>query len=836
MDESDRPGEDATAAADAAWGDLCRDFFEHANAGLAITSPETGWLHVNDRLCEMLGYGREQLRRMDWQEITHPDDLDSDVRQFRRVLAGEIDRYELDKRFIRADGGILHAHLTVGCRRGDDGGVRLILATLQDVGEQRRMLSALRDSEEQLRLLLEASLDGFWDWRIPENTLYLSPRWKAQLGFADHELENSFATFESRLHPEDRERILTHVAAYITSPYGPWRAEFRMRRKEGSYCWVQARASPQFDEAGRLIRLFGVHIDITERRQAEDRLRLAGVVFETSAEGIIISDGRGQILAVNRAFTEITGYSASEVLGRNPRLLSSGRHDADFYQAMWRTLTTEGRWKGEIWNRRKNGEIYPEWLTISRVSDDKGALNYVALFADITAIKQSERQMEYLAHHDLLTGLPNRLLLNARLGHALERAQRDGTHIAVMVVDLDRFKQINDTLGHPVGDLVLQLAAARMAGLLRKSDTVARLGGDEFVIVQEPVESPHEAETLAQRIIEAVKAPFDAAGHALHVTSSVGISLYPGNGDDMATLLRHADAAMYKAKDLGRDTFTFFDPEMGRHAERRLALEAELRGASAAGQFGVHYQPRVDLGTGRMAGVEALLRWYHPERGILAPEHFLDVAEHSGLLLEIGDWVLETACTQFKAWVDAGLRPLCLAINLAPLELNRPNLRGWLEGLLGRSGVAPGQLTVEVAEGYVMSHAVQIGDRLGQLRAIGVRIALDGFGSGYSSLTKLRGLPLDQLNIDRTLVRELPGGRDAATVIGAILSLAHSLGLDVLAEGVETAQQRDALASLRCPSAQGQLFSRPLQAAEMEALLRQASGPDGVARLPVHSP
>ncbi len=503
---------------------------------------------------------------------------------------------------------------------------------------------------------------------------------------------------------------------------------------------------------------------------------------------------------------------------------------------MWRTLTTEGRWKGEIWNRRKNGEIYPEWLTISRVSDDKGALNYVALFADITAIKQSERQMEYLAHHDLLTGLPNRLLLNARLGHALERAQRDGTHIAVMVVDLDRFKQINDTLGHPVGDLVLQLAAARMAGLLRKSDTVARLGGDEFVIVQEPVESPHEAETLAQRIIEAVKAPFDAAGHALHVTSSVGISLYPGNGDDMATLLRHADAAMYKAKDLGRDTFTFFDPEMGRHAERRLALEAELRGASAAGQFGVHYQPRVDLGTGRMAGVEALLRWYHPERGILAPEHFLDVAEHSGLLLEIGDWVLETACTQFKAWVDAGLRPLCLAINLAPLELNRPNLRGWLEGLLGRSGVAPGQLTVEVAEGYVMSHAVQIGDRLGQLRAIGVRIALDGFGSGYSSLTKLRGLPLDQLNIDRTLVRELPGGRDAATVIGAILSLAHSLGLDVLAEGVETAQQRDALASLRCPSAQGQLFSRPLQAAEMEALLRQASGPDGVARLPVHSP
>ncbi len=441
--------------------------------------------------------------------------------------------------------------------------------------------------------------------------------------------------------------------------------------------------------------------------------------------------------------------------------------------------------------------------------------------------------MEYLAHHDLLTGLPNRLLLNARLGHALERAQRDDTQVAVMIVDLDRFKQINDTLGHPVGDLVLQQAAARMAGLLRKSDTVARLGGDEFVIVQEPVEGPREAETLAQRIIEAVKAPFEAAGHTLHVTSSVGIGLYPGNGDDMATLLRHADAAMYKAKDLGRDTFTFFDPEMGRHAERRLAVEGELRRAFAAGQFGVHYQPRVDLRSGRLVGVEALLRWYHPERGILVPEHFLDVAEHSGLLLEIGDWVLETACTQFKAWLDAGLRPVCLAVNLAPLELHRPDLTGWLEGLLGRSGVGPRQLILEVVEGYVMSQAALIGGRLKQLRELGVRIALDNFGSGYSSLTHLRGLPLDQLNIDRALVRELPGARDAVTVIGAILSLARSLGLDVLAEGVETARQRYALASLRCVNAQGLLFSRPLRAAEMETLLRQARGPDGVPQLPL---
>jgi EAL domain-containing protein (putative c-di-GMP-specific phosphodiesterase class I) len=304
----------------------------------------------------------------------------------------------------------------------------------------------------------------------------------------------------------------------------------------------------------------------------------------------------------------------------------------------------------------------------------------------------------------------------------------------------------------------------------------------------------------------------------------------------MATLLRHADAAMYKAKDLGRDTFTFFEPEMGRHAERRLAVEAELRRAFAAGQLGVHYQPRVELGSGRMVGVEALLRWYHPERGILAPEHFLDVAEHSGLLLEIGDWVLDTACTQFRNWLGAGLSPVCLAVNLAPLELHRADLAGWLEGTLGRTAMAPSQLTLEVVEGYVMSHATRAGKCLGQIRELGVRVALDNFGSGYSSLTQLRGLPLDQLNIDRSLVRELPGGRDAATVIGAILSLARSLGLDVLAEGVETAHQRDALASLRCPNAQGQLYSRPLRAAELEALLRQASGPDAVARLPVRLP
>jgi EAL domain-containing protein (putative c-di-GMP-specific phosphodiesterase class I) len=290
---------------------------------------------------------------------------------------------------------------------------------------------------------------------------------------------------------------------------------------------------------------------------------------------------------------------------------------------------------------------------------------------------------------------------------------------------------------------------------------------------------------------------------------------------------------MYKAKDLGRDTHAFFDPEMGRHAERRLAVESGLRLAFAARQFGVHYQPRVDLRSGRLVGVEALLRWYHPERGILAPEHFLDVAEHSGLLLEIGNWVIETACTQFKAWLDAGLSPVCLAVNLAPLELLRPDLAGWLEGQLQRAGVPARQLTLEVVEGYVMSHAAEIGDRLGQIRELGVRIALDNFGSGYSSLARLRGLPLDQLNIDRALVRDLPGERDAVTVIGAILSLARSLGLDVLAEGVETARQRYALASLRCVSAQGLLFSRPLRAPDLEALLRNARGPDGVPQLPV---
>ena len=574
--------------------------------------------------------------------------------------------------------------------------------------------------------------------------------------------------------------------------------------------------------------LVGLMLDITERKRMEDGLRQAATVFDNSAEGVIISTPNGSIISVNRAFTEITGYAQSDVIGCNPRLFQSGRHDADFYRAMWDSLAHNGRWQGEIWNQRKNGEAFPEWLSINAVHDQLGRLtNYVATFSDITYQKQAEERIERLAFTDPLTCLPNRRLLLDRLEHALVVSSRNKRHGALFFIDLDDFKRLNDTRGHYVGDLLLKQVAQRITDCLREGDTVARLGGDEFVVMLEDLsdkalEATSYAELVGAKILATLNQPYLLQGAPHHSTPSIGVTLFGDPPNSLEELLKQADLAMYQAKASGRNALRFFDPEMQAVVAARVALEADLRQGLLNQQLTLYYQPQVDDTKG-VTGAEALVRWIHPERGLVSPAEFIPLAEETGLILPLGSWVLETACAQLSAW---GKRPemahLTLAVNVSAHQFRQQNFVEEVLAVLNFYETNPVKLKLELTESLLLNDVEDIIAKMNALKSSGVCFSLDDFGTGYSSLSYLKRLPLDQLKIDQSFVRDVLEDPNDAAIARTIVALAHSLGMGVIAEGVETQAQLRFLASHGCHAYQGYLFSRPVPLDKFEQFVRRA--------------
>ncbi|WP_300341631.1 PAS domain S-box protein [Accumulibacter sp.] len=557
--------------------------------------------------------------------------------------------------------------------------------------------------------------------------------------------------------------------------------------------------------------LVGIMLDITERKRMEADLQQAATVFDCSAEGITITSPTGNIVNVNRAFTEITGYAKDEVVGGNPRMLHSGLQDAEFYRKMWRTLVASGRWKGEIWNRRKDGQAFLESLTISAVKGHDGQVtHYVGVFSDITELRRAHDQLDHQAHHDSLTGLPNRLLLGDRLRKALQRARRDGKGLAVLFIDLDRFKNINDTLGHEVGDRVLCEVARRLGGLMREADTVGRLGGDEFLIVIEDFVEPSAVSHIADKILNALQGSPVTVEHEFFVGASIGISLFPQDGDDGETLMKNADVAMYRAKDSGRNAYEFFTKDLTQSSLARLQMETDLRRAIDRGELRVFLQPQFSLTTGKVVGAEALVRWQHSEHGLVLPGEFIKLAEESGLIVPIGEWVQYTACCQWAAWVDAGLNPGVLSINVSGAEFARGRIQESARKTLESSRLAAHFLELEITESAIMSHAESSVQVLDNLRAMGLNLVIDDFGTGYSSLAYLKRLPLNKLKLDQSFVRGLPADIEDQAISRAVIALAHSLQLTVIAEGVETDAQRDFLTGEACDEMQGYLCGRPM--------------------------
>jgi len=565
--------------------------------------------------------------------------------------------------------------------------------------------------------------------------------------------------------------------------------------------------------------------EIVEHAKAEAALKLAASVFDNTMDGVMITDTAGSILSVNPAFTAITGYSAAEAIGRQPSLLRSDHHGPDFYRELWTVLQREGRWEGEIWNRRKNGEAYLEWLSIGMVAGDDGQpLRYVGVFNDITELRKKDEHIRHLAFHDPLTGLPNRALLLDRIEHGLAFAERAAERLGVMFLDLDRFKHVNDSLGHNVGDALLQEVARRLGQSLRQSDTVARTGGDEFVILLEHIDEPEACASLAKKIIASLCAPMVLGGHTLQVGASIGIACFPDDGADIVTLMKHADAAMYAAKSAGRGTYRFFQATMTEKAAQRLQLEMQLRGAVANGELEVFYQPSVSLATGVPCGVEALVRWRHPQRGLVPPDDFIPLAEETGIIHELGNWVLEEACRQSRAWQEQGLGRVRIAVNISAKQLQEGDLAERIASLTRKYAIAPADLQVELTESVIMANPEEISGVFARLRRIGVTVAIDDFGTGYSSLAYLRRLPIDVLKIDRSFVRNADRDEADAQIVRIIVALAQALKLDVVAEGVETRSQAEFLTACGCSTAQGFLFAPPQPATATAAWWKERDG------------
>lgn len=979
---------------------LLRQFFDLPFIGIAVSSPSTRrWLQFNDRLCEILGYSREDMARITWEEMTHPDDLPRNLAEFDRVMRGESEGYTLEKRFIRKDGTTVLTFLDVKCVRQPDGVPEYLIATVQDISERKRaeeqilrltrMYSALSEcnqaivrctSQEELfpqicRFAVEyGGMKLAWIGLLDRDTQlvrlaasygeqadYLQqtqvsadadspfgkgatgtairerqPVWildylndprtapwhehAAQAGWGavaalpltkrdevvgalvlyavagdtfDTEVRNlliemahdisfaltSFAKEAERRQmevalreSESRFRDLYENAplAYqsldiegnvldvneawlnllgrvrdevVGRPLTDFLTEVSVRTLEeefpqfqhqgkldgplfqfvhsdGSQRLIMVNGRISRDQGGGFLRTHCILTDLTERQRAEEQLKLAAKVFEQTAEGIVVTDADLNILLVNRAFSEITGYDAIEVLGRNPRLLASGHHDLAFYRAMWDDIGNNGHFKGELWNRRKDGNIYPELVSISQVRDSEGKVShYVGIFSDISERKANEAHIHRLAHFDALTGLPNRSLLAGRVGQALSMVERSGEPLALVFLDLDRFKNVNDSLGHRIGDELLIQVAGRLQAALRDEDTVSRLGGDEFILVL-PGAGADGAAHVAEKLLKALSRPYHIEQHVLTITPSMGIAMYPADGDTYEALSMCADAAMYRAKQGGRHTFRFFTREMQERSDRTLQLENALRYALDLDQFQLRYQPQISLHSGNVIGAEALLRWQHADLGQISPSDFIPVAEDSGLILPIGEWVLRTAVRQMKSWIDSGLAPMVMSVNLSAIQFRQARLPELVSRILDEFGLPAHCLELELTEGVAMDDPLAAIAVMNDLHERGIRMSIDDFGTGYSSLSYLKRFKVSKLKIDQSFVRDISSDPEDEAIVNAIIGLSRSLGLHTIAEGVETAEQVAFLRDKGCHEVQGYYYAKPMLAEQFAEFVR----------------
>jgi len=910
-----------------------RIFFEHSMIGMAATSPNKECIQVNDRLCEMLGYSREELTKKTWEQITHKDDLVEQIALYNSVLNGEHDEYELDKRFIHRDGHTVYTHLASRCIRKQDGSINYFITMVEDISERKQVEEKLRESSQILQNILETTLDGFWSVDYHGNLIDVNQTYAEQSGYTREELLlmqisqldaiQSISTIDERINTIIEQRHIQFETKHRRKDGSIWdveisashytisggrifvflrditerkssdnrllKSEKRFRNffeKNSSIMLLVNPESGKIEEANNAavsyygypkqqlidmpishinilqpdklnmniqlalhensnyfifshrlssgeIRdvevhstpieidnktlLFSIVHDITERKQAEEKLHLAANVFTHASEGIVITSPDGAIIDINDAFSRTTGYIRDEIIGKNPRVLSSKLQGKEFYSAMWHDLIEKGHWYGELWNRRKNGELYAEMLNISSILDSQGKVqNYVGIFSDITANKEHEHQLEYIAHYDPLTGLPNRVLNSDRLRQAMTHADHRNEKIAVIYLDLDGFKQVNDRYSHSVGDNLLIALSRRMQQALREGDTLSRLGGDEFVAILLNTDDISIASPIIQKLLDAASQVIVLDDVLLQVSASIGVTFYPQSGDvDADQLIRQADQAMYEAKQAGKNRYDVFDPEHDLTIRTRHKKLERIRQALKNDEFVLYYQPKINMRTGELIGVEALIRWKHPEEGLIPPLEFLPIIENHPLSVKVGEWVINEAIFQIKHWKAQGLI-LPVSVNVGALQLLQGNFVERLRLILAQhENFDFSLLEIEVLETSALEDVNLASSIIEECKRMGIHFALDDFGTGYSSLTYLKRLPVKTLKIDQSFVRDMLDDQDDLAILEGIVGLASSFGREVIAEGVETHEHGKQLLLLGCDLAQGYGIARPMPAEKM---------------------
>ena len=776
------------------------------------------WVLVNDAFCRMFGLPRDTLLgKCDFDIF--PEHQARIVRDKDEVvLASGLDSVNEEK--LTGADGVEHIIVAKKARYVDGHGDAFIVGSISDITARKQVESLLRAREREFRVLAENLPDVVVRYDRDCRRSYVSAAHERITGLPAHVVlgKSPMEYWSVPNGPEGAAAFQDHLVKVLTTGLADtW--ELSWSREDGNVVCMELRAVPEFDRNGHPVSVLTVARDVSAQREMEQYLRMAAGVFETAREGILITDPDGSILDVNPAFTLISGYSREEVLGHRPSILSSGRHGSDFYAAMWTTLKADGMWTGEVSNRRKGGEIYTEQLDIASVCDEKGAIrHYVGIFSDISQLKLNEQHLQHLAYHDALTGLPNRRLLTDRIQQAITQAKREGGMLALLYLDLDGFKPVNDAYGHEMGDRVLVEIAHRISAAVRASDTVARIGGDEFVALLVDQSNAKECEFTARRVLDAIARPVNVDGQGFNLSASIGISLYPDDDGDPDILLRYADQAMYLAKGAGRNQFVFHGSNVQENSHIDRTLVHDLREAIELDQLTVHYQPIVDMVSGQVVKAEALARWTHPQRGVVPPSVFIPVAEDAGLIHAIGDRVFTCAARVAREWNQlepAGADgPRRISINRSPRQFfNRDGVSDWISHLIDED-ISGEYLAVEITEGLLLDDRPDVLSQLNQLRAMGIMISLDDFGTGYSSLSYLKKFAIDYLKIDRSFVRDVVDDPSDRAIVESIIAMASRLGIKLIAEGVETIEQAELLVTAGCALAQGYYFARPMPEAE----------------------